>query len=78
VDLNLSRTKIEASKNDYSVLTAELKDRYWNLVFNDRSTLVTLDIDDKYKDTIFTWDFKTNWLVDWKTTFKIYWQENPW
>jgi hypothetical protein len=28
VDLNLSRTKIEASKNDYSVLTAELKDRY--------------------------------------------------
>jgi hypothetical protein len=53
MDLNLSRSKIEASNSDFSTLTVELKDRYGNLTFNDKRK-INLVIDDKYKDIIFS------------------------
>jgi len=35
---------MEASENEYSMLSVELKDRYNNIVFNDSSTNTSIEI----------------------------------
>jgi len=52
VDLTLSKSKIEANKNSTSNLYVELKDRYNNVVWNDNSTILTLEIPEKYRHVI--------------------------
>jgi hypothetical protein len=52
VDLTLSKSKIEADKNSTSNLYVELKDRYNNVVWNDNSTILTLEIPEKYRHVI--------------------------
>jgi hypothetical protein len=48
MDLVLSKSKMEASSNSFSVLTVELKDKYNNLTFNDSDTITSLDILPEY------------------------------
>ncbi|MDP2089997.1 MAG: FG-GAP-like repeat-containing protein [Candidatus Gracilibacteria bacterium] len=52
IDLNLSKSKIEASPIAFSNLNVELKDRYNNLVFNDNTTVTTIEILDQYANII--------------------------
>jgi len=52
VDLRLSRDKIEASRDDFSILEAVLKDRYNNDVFNDSATAINLEIHPRSSDII--------------------------
>ena len=77
LDLSLSRSKIDASKIDYSILNVELKDRYWNLVYNDSKTAVSLEILDDYKYIIKS-DSLSKKIKSWKAQFKIYGTEIPW
>lgn len=57
IDLSLSNSKLEARADSTSILTAELKDRYGNLVFDDNSTSLALEIPADYKHIIKVWDF---------------------
>lgn len=77
LDLSLSKTKMEASLSEYSILNVELKDRYWNLAFDDNSTKFNISTLDDYKNIIKFWsDLETSkW---WKAQFKIYWTTTPW
>lgn len=77
IDLVLSKNKLDASSNDYSTVNIELKDRYNNLVFNDNSTKVDIEILPEYTH-ILTFDKKTNNVIEWKTSFKVYSTINPW
>jgi hypothetical protein len=52
VDLSLSKNKIEASPDAFSTIEVELKDRYNNLVFDDNTTITSLEILDQYSDII--------------------------
>jgi predicted RNA-binding protein (virulence factor B family) len=52
IDLSLSNSKLEARADSTSFLTAELKDRYGNLVFDDNSTSLALEIPADYKHII--------------------------
>jgi len=76
IDLSLSKSKIEASKDEFSLLNVELKDRYWNLVFTDNTTETNLEIGDQYKSIIST-DLENQIVQDWKATYKISWTANP-
>ncbi|MDR3150616.1 MAG: hypothetical protein LBU14_03225 [Candidatus Peribacteria bacterium] len=51
-DLVLSKSKLEADGNEYATLQVELKDRYNNLVFNNSSTKIDLEISPKYSQII--------------------------
>lgn len=77
IDMNLSKSKMEASVNESSILEVELKDRYWNLVFNDNGTNFNLDIEWNYNKIISS-NNKTQVSNWWKAIFKIFWKENPW
>ncbi len=93
IDLILNKNKIEAKETDYATLKAELKDRYWNIVFNDNSTKLSLEIRSEYKDflSISTWatatwiTFRSSWstytwlpfVFSW-TTFVSSWSTNSW
>ncbi|MDP2395798.1 MAG: hypothetical protein Q8S84_04115 [bacterium] len=48
----MSKSKIEASPIAFSNLNVELKDRYNNLVFNDNTTVTTIEILDQYANII--------------------------
>lgn len=52
IDLWLSKSKIEADKNNNSNLYVDLKDKFNNIVWNDNSTSLTLEILEKYKHII--------------------------
>jgi hypothetical protein len=52
MDLVLSKNKMEANGTEYSNVQVELKDRYNNLVFNDSSTIIDLEILDQYSHII--------------------------
>lgn len=77
MDLINSKSRMEASSKEFSLLQVELKDKYNNLVFNDSETKVSLEILDKYKHII---DTKSNseTFYEWKASFRIYWTDNPW
>jgi hypothetical protein len=51
-DLVLSKNKLEANGTEYSNVQVELRDRYNNLVFNDSSTKIDLEILPKYTHII--------------------------
>jgi hypothetical protein len=51
-DLVLSKNKLEANGEEYSNVQVELRDRYNNLVFNDSSTKINLEILPKYTHII--------------------------
>lgn len=68
VDLSLSKSKIEADKNASSYLYVDLKDRYGNVVWNDNSTNLTLEIAEKYKHILKSTD-TNNTVTKWKSSF---------
>lgn len=76
LDLNLSQNKIEASSTAFANLKVELKDRYNNLVFNDNSTALDLEILEQYS-TIIKSDKNSDIVKEWTSSFKIYWTVNP-
>lgn len=51
-DLSLSKTKMEAATTETSVLRVELKDRYGNTVFNDNSSEIALELQDRFKGVV--------------------------
>lgn len=70
LDLVLNKSKIESNPNDYAILRAELKDRYGNLVFNDNTTNLILELRSQYKEILNP--EKTSVVVkEWIWTFKI-------
>ena len=75
-ELSLSQNKIEANIKKSSILKVELKDRYWNLVFNDNDTFINIDIVDKYS-RIISLDNVVKKVSKWVSNFKIYWSQNP-
>ncbi len=77
IDMSLSKSKIEASKDEFSLLKVELKDRYWNIVRTDNTTNTKLEILDQYKNII-SWDILSQTVQAWVSTYKIFWTENPW
>lgn len=77
VDLRLSRDKIEASKDDFSILEAILKDRYNNDVFTDNSTGINLEIDSRSRDIISS-DTLTKVVSRWKAQFELQGTDIPW
>jgi hypothetical protein len=76
IDLVLSQNKIEASVDSSSTLKIELKDRYNNVVFNDNSTLTSLEILDQYKHII-TADKYSSQVSNGTTNYKLYGTLNP-
>lgn len=76
VDLSLSRSKIEASANDNSLLYAVLKDRYGNDVFSDSTTTLDLEIREEYR-SIITADATQKRVQAGKAEFKISGTEIP-
>lgn len=77
IDLIPNKNKLEANKNDYINLRVELKDRYWNLVFNDNSTNFELDLKDQFKDILKPQSYKIK-AKNWIWVFKINATEIPW
>ena len=76
INLSLSKSKIEASSSASSIVYAELKDRYDNVVWNDNSTNLNIEVLDKYKHIIKpTQSSKT--VKKWKTNFMLTWTEIP-
>ncbi|MDD2870584.1 MAG: VCBS repeat-containing protein [Candidatus Gracilibacteria bacterium] len=76
LDLNLSQNKIEASSTAFANLKVELKDRYNNLVFNDNSTALDLEILEQYS-TIIKSDKNSDIVKEGTSSFKIYGTVNP-
>ncbi len=77
IDLALSKWKMQASPDEFSLLEASLKDRYDNLVYNDNTTEFTAELLEKYTDIV-SFDATEKTAVWWKNTFKISWTETPW
>ncbi len=77
MDLTLSKSKLEASPELSSILYVELKDRYNNIVWNDNSTKLNLEILDKYKHIIKS-NVTTLTSSKWKANFTLFWTEIPW
>ena len=77
IDLKATKSNLEASFDSSTFIKVELKDVYWNLVFNDNKTRVDIEILDEYKDIIST---STNWQVvsEWKAIFKVNATDMPW
>ncbi|MCP4522779.1 MAG: hypothetical protein GY828_01015, partial [Candidatus Gracilibacteria bacterium] len=76
VDLSLSQSKIEANPDVSTHLQVELKDRYGNIVFNDNTTLVSLEIDEKYSH-ILTENIGSQKVIKGKALFDLNATENP-
>lgn len=76
VDLAISENKIEASPSESSFLTVDLKDRFWNIVFNDSSSKIELEILPEYS-SIVTTPIVTKTLNEWKTSYYIYGTDLP-
>jgi len=70
LDLSLTQPQIEASSESFTYVKSELKDRYGNLVFNDSSTIASLEILDKYASIISS-EIKDITFQKWIATFKI-------
>lgn len=77
VDIILNKSKMEASPSEYSYLSIHLKDRYWNIVFDDDTTVIDFELLPEYK-WILTTPIKSKIVSGWKTNFKIYWTSLPW
>lgn len=77
MDLILSKDKIEATKTDYANLKVELKDRYGNLVYNDNSTDIEIELKEEYE--VFVKPEKLSSKVTaWVATIKINATNIPW
>lgn len=77
VDILLSKSKIEASNNSSTTLFSELKDQYNNTVWNDNTTLLNLEINNKYSHIIKS-NVKSVVSNKWKWSFTINWTDIPW
>ena len=77
LELYVSNPQLEATSSNYTTVRVELKDRYWNLVFNDNSTSTQLELLNEYSDVI---DLKTTSsnFSSWVSTFKINATDIPW
>lgn len=70
IDMILANSKLEATSTSSTNLALELKDRYWNLVFDDSSTKLKLEIPDSYKH-ILNFSAEEKQVSWWKTNFII-------
>jgi len=70
IDLNLSKSKMEASSSDTSILQATLKDRYNNDVYTDNTTVLIAEVADQ-SSGIISFDASTQTVQKWKTQFQI-------
>ncbi len=77
IDISLSKNKMEASKDEFSLASITLKDRYGNTVFTDNTSQIKIELLDKYKDII-RFDDLNKWVKKGKADFKIYWTDIPW
>lgn len=77
VDLKLSRDRIEASRDDSSILQAILKDRYNNDVFTDNTTVLSIEIDENTRDIIRS-DRLEKTVSWWKAQFILSGTDIPW
>ncbi|PID86452.1 hypothetical protein CSB08_00530 [Candidatus Gracilibacteria bacterium] len=76
VDIALSKNKMEANPGEFTSLAVDLKDRFGNVVFNDNSSNIELEILPEYNGIITTPNpIKT--LNKGKTSFQIYGTEIP-
>lgn len=89
IELVLDEDNIEADENNYTKLQAILRDRYWNIAFDENSTNLVLNIPTNTGwTTPITWENKetlidtplevTKTVKQWKTDFKIYATMYPW
>lgn len=77
MDLILWNNKIEAKETDYTNLKVELKDRFWNIAFNDNATEISLELKEEYEQYIKPETL--TWIVSsWVKTFKINATKIPW
>jgi len=77
LDMNLSRDKIEASREDSSILQAVLKDRYNNDVFTDNTTNINLEIHPESRDIISA-NSSSLTATRWKVQFELQATDIPW
>lgn len=89
IDITLEKNRLEADENAYMNVDAILRDRYWNLVFNDNETYLMLTIpSNTWWTSPITWANKEDLtyssyesyqsVQNWKATFKVYWTKYPW
>jgi hypothetical protein len=77
LDLSLSKSKIEASTWSTSDAYVEIKDRYDNVVWNDNSTILKLEIPAKYSHIINSSSLQKN-VSKWKASFLLKATDIPW
>ncbi|MDD4151855.1 MAG: VCBS repeat-containing protein, partial [Candidatus Gracilibacteria bacterium] len=70
IDMILANSKLEATSTSSTNLALELKDRYGNLVFDDNSTKLKLEIPDSYKH-ILNFSTEEKQVSGGKTNFTI-------
>lgn len=76
VALTLSKSKIEAAPWSSSILTVELKDRFNNIVWNDSSTQLNLEILPEYQSIISSSQLQKV-VSKWVANFVIQWTSIP-
>lgn len=69
-DVSASKTKMEATSDESSIVKVELKDRYGNTVFTDSTSMVSLEIPDKYK-AVLKADAVTGTVREWVASFTL-------
>ncbi len=77
LDLSVDKSKLEADAKDSAILSVELKDRYWNLVFNDNSTSFSGELLSPYDKVISLQNTNVK-SSSWKAFFKINSTDVPW
>lgn len=75
-NISLSKSKLEASTGSTTQLYVELKDRYDNIVWNDNSTNLNLEINQKYSHILKSNDLSKK-VAKWKSTFTLNATEIP-
>jgi hypothetical protein len=78
IDLSISNSRLEADEDALTYVKAELKDRYWNLVFNDNSTYARLEIKEEYSKIISSRGAVNSGFLRWTAKFKIFATSSPW
>lgn len=82
IDIITEKSKLEASKDKFTYVTFELKDRFNNLVYNDNSTIPTLEL--SWDISLWNWE-KNDWkkyklpaFKNWVSTVKLFAKDSSW
>lgn len=77
IDIELSKSKMQASSDDDSTVSVVLKDRYGNTVFTDNETKFLIEVDDKYA-SIIQFDATEKIAQKWRQSFQVSGTDMPW